>query len=288
MYLTFLGRGLLAAVLLAASVQSSAQEREALRVCADPNNMPFSNAEREGFENRIAALLGEALELPVEYTWFPQRRGFTRNTLRAIDPQTNRHKCDLIMGVPREFELGLTTRPYYRSTYAMVYKLSGPVGGIEAPIDLLELPAETRNRLRFGVHDQTPGAVWLSSYGFQRQLVGYPTLDANPNEYPGRLIERDLEQGELDAAIIWGPIAGYFVMRDQDQDLAMVTFEPQPGIRFDFAISMAVRYGEGDWRDRLETLIGEHEDEIRQILQDYNVPLLPLRESDLAEPPDDD
>lgn len=278
----------LAVLALAVSVsQAASQERDALRVCSDPNNLPFSNSELEGFENKIAALFGHDLGIPVEYTWFPQRRGFERHTLRDIDPVTGRAKCDLIMGVPKEFELGLTTRPYYRSTWALVYR-PGQLGQLDSADDFLELPAEQLHSLRIGVFDATPGTVWLRLNGLVRQMVGYPTLNADPNEYPGKVIERDLAQSRLDVAIVWGPIAGYFVKRDENQDLALLPLESKPGLRFDFAIAMAVRYGEGDWKQQVQELIDRNADEIEAILQDYNVPLLPLRPSDLKPPEDDD
>jgi len=251
-----------------------AQERDALRVCADPNSMPFSNQAQEGFENKIAELFGQVLNLPVEYTWFPQRRGFIRHTLRAIDPQTGREKCDLVMSVPVQFELGLVTQPYYRSTYALVYHKNSPMGQIQTPEELFALPEEAQANLKIGVFEQTPGASWLGIHGLRQQMVGYATLNADPDQYPGQIIERDLHNKELDAAIVWGPIAGYFIANSGDENLAMLPLRSGDGIRFDFALAMAVRYGDNDWRDQVKSLIEENQDKINEILRAYHVPLL--------------
>ena len=257
-------------------VQSTvvAEERDALRVCADPNSLPFSNQAQQGFENKIAELFGQTLGLPVEYTWFPQRRGFIRNTLRSQDPVSGKYKCDLVMSVPVQFEMGLVTQPYYRSTYALVYRKDSAMGQIQSPEELFSLPGETLAGLKIGVFEQTPGAMWLGIHGLRRQIVGYPTLNADPDQYPGQIIERDLHNKELDAAIIWGPIAGYFIANSNDENLAMLPLRSGDGIRFDFAIAMAVRYGEKDWRDQVKSLIEQSQVAINEILSAYHVPLI--------------
>ena len=262
-------------VLSALSVHTpvSAQERDALRVCADPNNLPFSNEGQEGYENKIAELFAQTLGLPLEYTWFPQRRGFIRHTLRSQDPVSGQFKCDLVMAVPVQFEMGLVTDPYYRSTWALVFRKDSPLGEIKTPDELFALPAETLAGLKIGVFDQTPGAIWLSSHGLLQQMVGYPTLNADPAEYPGRVIERDLHNKELDGAIVWGPIAGFFVW-NEDENLALLPLRSGNGIRFDFAIAMAVRYGDKEWRDQVKGLIEQNKDAIDELLRSYHIPLV--------------
>ena len=251
-----------------------AQERDVLRVCADPNNLPFSNQAQQGFENKIAELFGQALKLPVEYTWFPQRRGFIRNTLRSQDPISGQYKCDLVISVPVQFEMGLVTQPYYRSTYALVYRKDSAMGQIQTPEELFSLPQDTLAGLKIGVFEQTPGATWLGIHGLRQQMVGYPTLNADPDQYPGQIIERDLLNKALDAAIVWGPIAGYFIANSGDENLAMLPLRSGDGIRFDFDIAMAVRYGEKDWRDQIKSVIEQNQDAINKILHDYHVPLI--------------
>src|SRR4051812_33625176 len=135
---------------------SANEEDKTLRVCQDPNNLPFSNRNLMGFENKIAQLLGQELGWAVEYTWYPQRMGFVRNTLRAKLPDSNQYKCDLIIGVPKEFELGATTRPYYRSTYEMAYVKGKGFDHIKSPEDLLALDPAKRKTLRLGVFARSP------------------------------------------------------------------------------------------------------------------------------------
>ena len=265
---------LLVAVVAFSTTTAVSEERKVLRVCADPNSMPLSHHDRTGYENRVAELLGQTLGIPVEYTWFPQRRGFVRNTLRAKDPNSGREKCDLIMGVPESFELAITTKPYYRSTYALVFRKGENLDDIKTGNDFLVLDEARKSALRVGIFDQTPAAVWLTRAGFHKQIIAYPTLNADPSQYPGQLIERELRSGAIDAAILWGPIAGYFVKQSTDVELTIIPLQSMPGVRFDFPISMAVRFGEGAWKTQLEDFIDRHIDDIETILRDFNVPLL--------------
>ncbi len=256
---------------------AAAAERDSLRVCADPNSLPFSNRQQEGFENQIAKLIASELGgLPVEYTWFPQRRGFIRNTLRALDEESGRHKCDLVVGVPAGFEMGLATKPYYRSTYAMVFEAGGPLGGVEAPADLAELPDEVRAGLRIAVHAGGPGAAWMARNGMHRQMVAFPSMSGDPNDYPGRLIEQELLRGQVDAVIVWGPIAGYFAKRasTKNRRFAVMPMVSEPGIQFDFAIASGVRFGEDEWRDQVADIYDRNADRIAAILREFGVPLI--------------
>jgi len=266
--------GLLILLLTLPVAESVADERKALKVCADPNSMPLSNQNHEGYENRIAETLAADLGIPVEYTWFPQRRGFVRNTLRAEDPNTGDYKCDLIIGVPESFELAITTDSYYRSTYALVFKKGTGLDDVTSGQDFINLAAERKSGLRVGIFEQTPGALWLARHGMTLQMVPYITLHGDPAEYPGQIIERELLNDKIDVAILWGPIAGYFVNKSKDVELTMIPLFSEPGIRFDYAISMAVRFGEGEWKNEVEALINKNTDKIEQILREYNVPLL--------------
>ena len=264
---------LLSALMLATTgVPALAAAADAFRVCADPNSMPFSNRAGEGFENRLAAMLADDLGLAVEYTWFPQRRGFIRNTLRNQNPQTGDYLCDVVMGLPHGFEMAVTTAPYYRSTYALVFSRSGALAGIQSAADLAKLDADTQQALRIGVFVETPGAAWLAKRGLISQMVPYPALSGDPNAYPGQVVEQDLAAGKLDAAILWGPVAGYFVSRLGREDVGLVPLQSEPGARFDFSISMGVRFGDKARKEQLEALLARHQEDIRALLREYRIP----------------
>jgi len=286
-------RALLACVLagcaaLAAGAEHEGQPAEPLRVCADPDNPPQSMEDGSGYENRIAEALARDLGRRVEYTFFPQRIGFVRNTLRAREENERRFKCDVIIGVPSGYELTLTTRPYMRSVYALVAPADGELGEIESPDDLLKLPEAERQKLRIGVFARSPGADWLLKNGLFRQAVFYQQQTGDPHLNPTRLIERDLAEGKIDLAIVWGPIAGYLAKQHEGSNAwRVVPFRLDPQIRFDYEISMGVRFGEKEWRDTLDRWIGEHQQEIDSILTSYGVPLLAM-ESEGSRDDDDD
>jgi quinoprotein dehydrogenase-associated probable ABC transporter substrate-binding protein/PQQ-dependent catabolism-associated beta-propeller protein len=263
----------LAAALLAGAAPAGAQlAADALKVCADPNNLPFSNRAEEGFENALARIWARELGVDVEYTWFPQRRGFERNTLNAEDPERG-FKCDVIVGVPAGYDLALTTRPYYRSTYALVYVEGGELDVASAD-DLAELPPAERAALRIGVFTPGPAAEWLARRGLYDQMVPYSALDGDPDVYPGKIIENELLAGELDAAILWGPIAGYFAARAAPTKVAVVPLRSEPGIQFEFAMAAGVRFGERETRAQLEELMTRTAAETAALFAAYHVPLV--------------
>jgi mxaJ protein len=252
----------------------TAGEERVLRVCQDPNNLPFSNRAGEGFENKIAELLARELGWTLEYTWFPQRMGFIRNTLRARDPDTNRFKCDLVVGVPVGFELASTTKPYYRSTYALAYVKGKGLDGVTAPERLLELEPSKLKSLKLGVVGQTPPSDWLLKHHLFDQVVSYQRQSGDPERYPGEIIEKDLVSGAIDVAFVWGPIAGYFAKRTTSVEVAVVPFRPDPDMQMDFRIAMGVRFGEREWKERIERLIEANRPRIQAILAAYGVPQL--------------
>ena len=257
---------------------ASAVEREAFRVCADPNNLPFSHRNQGGFENRLAELWAERLGLEVQYTWFPQRIGFVRNTLRRKD-ENNEYQCDVVMGVVEGYELLLTTRPYYRSTYALVFVKGRGLDEVGSAEDFLNLPDERKSRLRIGAFDKTPGPAWLSRHGMLRQMQAYQAMSGDPEGYPGEILEKALVGGEVDAVIIWGPIAGYFAKQSGDAEMVVIPLSSEPGVKFDFQISAGVRHGESEAKAELERLMDETSGEIHALLQSYNVPLLEVTET---------
>ncbi len=248
-------------------------ERQAFRVCQDPNNLPFSSTDGQGIENKIAELFARDLGLPVSYYSFPQRLAFIRNTLRYKLPGED-FRCDIVMGVPAGFDQVSATKPYYRSTYAMVFAKGVGLDEVKSSRDFLALPAEKRKGLRIGLYDRSPASDWLARHDMVDQGVPYPILNPDPAQYPGEIIERDLGAGKLDVAIVWGPIAGYYAKRVRSRELVVVPMSPEPGMKFDYSMAMGVRYGEPLWKKQIEDLIAKRQPEIQAILRDFGVPLL--------------
>jgi mxaJ protein len=263
----------LVALLLVLVAQRLFAEEGALRVCQDPNNLPFSNLQSQGFENKIAELFAEKLGRKLEYFSFPQRLGFIRNTLRFKLPGED-YRCDLVMGVPAGYEQVSATRPYYRSAYALVYPERGKLDGVNTAEDFLALPADKLKSLRIGVYDRSPASEWLVKHGLLDQGVPYPMLNADPDNSPGEIIEKDLAQAKLDVVIVWGPIAGFFAKRVAEPRLRVVPLSSEEGVRLDYDIAMGVRFGEPEWKASVERLIAENQPVIEHILRDYGVPLI--------------
>ena len=272
-------RGRLVAVLvLAAGVLTAgdllAQDR-ALRVCADPNNLPFSNQRLEGFENKIAALIADDLNATLEYTWMPQRRGFVRRTLRA-------KRCDLMLGVPSEYELVLTTKPYYSSTYVFVYPKSRKYG-------LSSFDAPVLKNLRIGLHaigddgSNTPAAHALASRGIVGKIVGFTMMDVESVDSPSGKIIDAVASNEIDVAIVWGPFGGYFAKRQPiELDVVPVdgrTDTHRPFLPFVFEMALGVRKGDTAFKAELDRLLDRRKSDIDQILRDYGVPLVEMTKS---------
>jgi len=231
---------------------------DALRVCADPNLLPFSNDKLEGFENRIAAMIGEELGVPVVYTWWPQTIGFVRNTLRA-------RKCDLVMGAASGDGLMQNTNPYYRSVYSLIYRESAnlQVKGISDP---------ALRDLRFGVVAKTPGAT-LATMNHIVNLEPYELDVDTRQDNPARRAVEDVASGKTDATVIWGPIAGYFASL-QPTRLTVLPLVDEHGTRLDFSITMGIRGDEPEWKHWLNDFIARRQGDIDAILAQYHVPLL--------------
>jgi mxaJ protein len=251
-------------------VTLTSRERPALRVCADPNNLPFSNDRGEGFENALAEMLAADMGARVQYTWWAQRRGFVRNTLRA-------EVCDVLMGVPSEFELAATTRPYYRSTYVFVTRQ-------DRRLRLASLDDSRLRELTVGVQmigddfSNSPPAHALSARGLIENVVGFSVLGnySQPNP-PARIVEA-VADGHVDVALVWGPLAGYFATR-QAVPLALAAVPPDarsPSRPFVFDVSMAVRRGDDRRRAMLESFIERRRADIDRLLASYGVPRVDL------------
>lgn len=274
-----LARSAIAALVLVATAQAAEAPQgqpaqQVLRVCQDPNNLPFSNRALQGFENKIAALLAADLGWKIEYTWYPQQMGFIRNTLRAKNPDSDTFKCDLVTGVAAGFDMGATTKPYYRSTYAMAYVKGNGLDGVRAPEDLLKLSPEHRAKLRLGVFGRSPVADWLLDNGLIKQMVSYQPQSGDADHYPGEMVEKDLARGVIDVAFIWGPIAGYFARQSKAVPIAAIPLRPHPGVQFEFDIAMAVRFGEAAYKQRIDEALERNHAKINAILTEYGVPLL--------------
>lgn len=262
-----------AAAFLFGCESSSEPARRVLRVCADPNNLPFSNQKGEGFENRIAELIAKELGARLEYTWFAQRRGFVRNTLRA-------GLCDVVVGVPARFDPVATTRPYYRSTYVFVSRK-------DRHLNIASLNDPRLKRLTIGVHiigddySNPPPVHALSRRHIVQNVSGYTIYGdySQPNP-PARLVEA-VSDGKVDIAIVWGPFAGYFGKK-QSTDLRIVPVTPEadgPDLPFVFDIAMGVRKGDQSLRQELDRVLDRRRHEIQRILTDYGVPLKPVTPS---------
>ena len=256
-----------------AAAPGDAAARKALRVCQDPNNLPFANLKGEGLENRIAELFGRSLGMPVVYYSVPQRFNFVRNTLRFKLPDED-FRCDILMGVPVGFDQVSVTKPYYRSTYALVFAEGHGLDQVHSGADFLKLAPAQLAKLRIGIFDRSPASDWLSKHQLVDQGVPYRMLNADPDQYPGQIIENDLAGGRLDAAIVWGPIAGYYAQRIQNPKLTVVPLLSEPGVKFDYPMAMGVRYGERAWKQQIEGLMDAHRAEIQAILLAYGVPLV--------------
>jgi quinoprotein dehydrogenase-associated probable ABC transporter substrate-binding protein len=275
--LRVIGLGLCSVALIAAG--AAAGDRE-LRVCADPNNLPFSNSRLEGFENKIAQLVADDMHATVRYTWHPQRRGFIRETLAA-------RACDLVVGVPTGYELVLSTKPYYRSTYVFV-------APTRRNLQLRSFDDPGLAGLRIGLEEvgsdggNTPPAHALARRGLAGNIVGFKLWDVESVENPpGKIIEA-VSSGAIDVAIVWGPFGGYFAKRHPAGSLELVPVSPAssdpPSIPFAFDISMGVRRGETAFKTELEVILDRRRDEIETILQQYGVPLVNARRHGGKEP----
>jgi mxaJ protein len=244
-----------AAVALACAATAQAKE---LRVCADPDSMPYSRQDQSGFENRIAALAADAIGASLVYNWYPQHRGFVRKTVAE-------NRCDVWMGVPSNFDGMLTTRPYYRSTYVFVFTDKKPLVSFDQP-NLMQL--------RIGVQlpgddlVATPPGYALASRGAADNVTGFTVLGKGTSAE--RIIDA-IADGSLDAGVVWGPQAAFFA-RQRNLELAPASAPADVPLPFVFSISIGVKHGEEALRNELDTVIAQRRGEIDRILAEYSVP----------------
>lgn len=248
------------------------EERGALRVCAQPNNMPFSNSAEEGYENKLAEMLAEELGVPLEYTWVPHAWGFMRATLRDWLPDEGRFRCDVLMSVPRDMAGVSTTPSYYHSAYVIVMPKNGRFADkVDSQHDLRLLDGEERRGMTIGAFDQTPATDWLIRHGLRGHLKGFVLGGSDPNFYAGQLITHDLVDGTLDMAILWGPIGGYFAERAAEP-MKLVYMETEGQYEFDYRVSIGVRPGDHELMRPLQVALRERQEEIDKLLEEYHIP----------------
>ncbi|HKB82048.1 MAG TPA: quinoprotein dehydrogenase-associated putative ABC transporter substrate-binding protein [Burkholderiales bacterium] len=245
----------------------------ALKVCDDPNNLPFSNDKGEGFENKIAKMLARNLDLPLEVFHYPMRINFVRNTIRYKLPNQSEYRCDLLAGVPADFTAVATTQPYFRSTHVLVYARGRKIDAASVE-QFLALDKSVLSGLKIGVYERTPAVDWMKKHDLLDQAVHYRLLNADPDHYPGKIIDDDLAKGRLDAVVVWGPIGGYFARRAASPELVVLPLKSEPGVRMDFGVSMGVRQGEKAWRSLIQQALDQSRADILQLLREYGVPMV--------------
>jgi mxaJ protein len=239
---------------------------DTLRVCADPNNLPFSNEQRQGFENKIAEHIAATLNMPLEYVWWPERKSLVKQTLDS-------GRCEVLLGVPSTLDTVTTTQPYYTSTYVFVTRR-------DTGLHVTSLADPRLSKVRIGIHivgdDFAPPAAALAYRGITSNIVGYSLFgtkgEANP---PSKLIDA-VGRGEVDVAIVWGPLAGFFA-RSAAIPLEVVPVSPPMfmGIPFTFATSLAVRKGDDALAQKLDSALNAQALEVKRILSEYAVPEAP-------------
>jgi mxaJ protein len=239
-----------------------------LRVCGDPNNLPFSNEKLEGIENKIADVIAKDLGFKVVYTWWPHQRGVIKRVL-------NTRRCDVMLGIPKGYDPVLWTKPYYRTGYVMAYRK-------DRALKLKSLDDPRLKTLKIGVQVNSPPHDALGARGITGDnVIGYQMMfDSNfhAEDYPGKVVE-DMIAGTVDVAMVWGPIAGFFAKKKHAPiEVVLIEDRPEVGNRFAFDISMGVRKANKPLKARLEESLARKHGEIEHILTDFGVPLLPVPE----------
>ena len=231
------------------------------RACADPRNLPFSNEAGEGFENKIAELFARKLGKSVAYTFYPDATGFIRNTLNA-------HRCDVVLGIAQGDDIVQPTSPYYRTSYVAAYREDGPLKGLESLSD------PRLKTAKIGVVAGTPPASFLAADGLLGQIKSYALVVDTRVDSPTHEMMDDLDRGEIDIALLWGPIAGYYAMKAKTPTAVVPLLKEQGGPHMAYRIVMGVRHSDQNWKRDLNKLISENQGEIQTILRSYGVPLL--------------
>jgi len=249
------------------AVSPQAGETRVLRVCADPNNLPFSHADGSGFENRIVEILARDLGATVRYTWWAQRRGALRNTLNAGE-------CDVVPGIASSVEMLGTTRPYYRSSYVFVARAGSRWAGVSSLDDPALQDATIGVQLVGDDGANTPPAHALARRGLHANVRGYTVYGDYADALPQQPIVEAVARGDLDLALVWGPTAGYFARR-AGQPLVLAPVTPWldgPNAPMVFDISMGVRRDDRALRRELDLALERNAAAVDAVLEDYGVP----------------
>ena len=258
---------------------TSAQEK--FRVCADPLHPPYSTKDQTGYENKIAALFAEQLGQELEYTGFPERMGFIRNTLKAENDNGTGFKCDVVMGLPVGSELADTTKPYLHSTYVLLIAKGRGWDDISAASQLINLPLDKQEKLKIAMFDRGPGTTWLQQNGLLQQGVPYQSMTGDNEHNIAMQMEKDLRSGVIDMVILWGPMAGYVQSQSDKDSYTAIPMQSSPGLQFDFSMAMAVRQGDNKRKQQLNELIDKNLDKIQAIIAKYGIVSLPINEQTL-------
>ncbi len=267
-------RGLAGALILCAGLARAAAAQDAglagsvelvdpkvLRVCADPNNLPFTNEKKEGFENRLAEFLAGKLGKSVSYTYFPMVTGFVRKTLGEF-------KCDVILGYPQGDELVQNTNAYYRTTYALIYK---PGNGLDG-LDMMGDPRLKDKRI--GIVAGTPPSSIMARNGLMARAKPYPLMVDTRYESSTQKMIADLKAGEIDVAVLWGPFAGYYAKQSAEPLVVVPLLKEKKNTHMVFRITMGVRASDQEWKRTLNNLLRDNQKDINGILLEFGVPLL--------------
>jgi quinoprotein dehydrogenase-associated probable ABC transporter substrate-binding protein len=234
---------------------------DVFRACGDPHNLPFSNDKGEGFENKLAELLAAKLGKKVSYTYFPQATGFVRMTLGS-------YRCDIIMGFPQGDDQAQSTIPYYRTTYALVFK---PGSGLD---DVTAMNDPKLRDKRIGIVAKTPPSTSMAVNGLLGHAKSYPLFIDTRAESSAQTMMDDLARGDIDCAILWGPMAGYYASKANPPFVVVPLIKEAAGPPMAFRIGMAVRPADQEWKRTLNKLIMENQAEINRLLISYHVPIL--------------
>lgn len=245
--------------------------REVLRVCSDPANLPFSNEARQGFENKIAELVADELKIPLEYTWFPQATGFVRQTLFA-------RRCDLIIGFAQGDDLVLNSNHYYRSSYVLVHRKGQGLDGVNTLAD------DRLKDRRIGIVAGTPPGNIMAMLGLMQKAKPYPLTVDRRFESPAERMIADIRSGEIDAGILWGPIGGYFARSGGEALAVTPLLRESTGPRMAYRITFGVRNQEDDWKRKLNEIIAKRQGDIDAVLLDFGVPLLDEETAPITSP----
>lgn len=239
------------------------------RACADPRDLPFSNEAGEGFENKIAELFAHKLGKSVAYTFYPDATGFIRKTLNA-------HRCDVVLGIAQGADIVQPTNPYYRTSYVAAYHQDGPLKGLDSLAD------PRLKTAKIGIVAGTPPATVLAENGLLGNIRSYALVVDTRYDSPTHQMMDDLDRGDIDVALLWGPLAGYYAMKSKTPTAVVPLVKEQGGPQMVFRIVMGVRHSDQNWKRDLNKLISENQSEIQAILRSFGVPLLDENDKPLS------